>query len=229
MMRNLSILFTVAMQVIFASLLSAQSVLESQINDFLKEDTVEIGRAVPFSLIGKADEARNIVREKIETETEGFAFLQLKTIAQAIGDKELERSVFRRASELLIQEGLDPLSEGLIIEGFLEIAVRSDIGLLTKLMESKNLKLPNSKKFIENRIGKIDATVDRDAPAEDGTADDVGAVVPSSQRGKESLLAQEQKSKLPVVFRAIAILGILLLLIRAFLRGKAGTDNENRE
>lgn len=221
MMRDVPKIIAIAMQFMFASFLGAQSDLENEITEFLRADTVEIGRAVPSSLNGRNDEARRIVREKLETETTGLAFLQLRSIAHALGDRELERSVFRKACDLLIRQGLDPLSEGLIIEGFLEIAIRSDVDLLTEVIESKNLKLQNSKKFIENRIGKIGASDERDASTIDGTAVDPGAEESSSQRGKEGVLAQKQKPKFFLVIGAIAMLGISILLIRALLRGRA--------
>jgi hypothetical protein len=213
-----------ALSFVVLSVALSQPDLEQSIEAFLSDDTITEGAAVPFSVDGKTDQVRAIIRAKLNDELSGFEYLQLQAIAFAIGDSDLETDVLRKAVASLTKRRLEPLSESIIVERFSIRATGKDADLLQRVLESGNLQLPRTAKGIEILLNDLRLNIDAtDTPGGE-----------SSKKGNESKDVERiesqavrhnaELSRFPtwaLVVIAVAMLGILFLLVRAVLRRRA--------
>lgn len=130
----------------------AESDLKQEIEKFLSEDTITPGVVLPFSVDGRTEEVRKIIQARLAETSEGFEFVMLSRIAFAIDDHGLETAILREAVRRMTEKSIDPLSEGIIIEKFIDRVQASDIALLKKVLDAENLNLPGTIELIQNRI-----------------------------------------------------------------------------
>lgn len=213
-----------ALSFVVFSVALAQSDLEQNIEAFLSDDTVTEGISLPFSVDDKTDQVRAIIRSKLGDQRSGFEYLQLQAIAFAIGDSDLETDVLREAIASLTKGQMEPLSESIIVERFAIRATRKDMELLQRVLESGNLQLPGTAKGIELLLN--DLLLDDDAAAPEVVDSSKEVKEPKESEKIESPAGSEiaELSRLPIwtlVVTVVAVLGILTLLLRAFLRGRA--------
>lgn len=145
-------------------------------------------------------------------------------------DEELKYQAWRAAAKESLQPDAEAWSSSESVIAFLPLARPEDAELLEKLSNREFPMAPGLPKSLKQRIDSLDigSNVGIVSPAQEerGSKGEGGREIESEsgQAAEKSNLTDTESPSLPkwaLVVIVVAVLGILFLLLRAFLRGRA--------